>query len=66
MGNEDRYWFPAKRYGWGWVLPNCWQGWVVFLGWLGALISAVLFFAHPPSVAFWAVLSVMLVLLIAI
>ena len=21
--------FPAKKYGWGWGSPNCWQGWVV-------------------------------------
>ena len=27
-GNGD-YWFPAKRYGWGWGLPIRWQGWVV-------------------------------------
>jgi hypothetical protein len=23
------YWFPAKRYGWGWGPPITWQGWVV-------------------------------------
>ena len=23
------YWFPAKRYGWGWGFPATWQGWVV-------------------------------------
>jgi hypothetical protein len=28
--NEKKYWFPAKRYGWGWGLPCAWQGWVVF------------------------------------
>jgi hypothetical protein len=66
MGNEKRYWFPAKRYGWGWGPPNCWQGWAVFLGWLGALFSATLFFARPPSVAFWVFLLVMVVLLLAI
>lgn len=27
--NDSRYWFPAKRYGWGWGLPITWQGWVV-------------------------------------
>jgi hypothetical protein len=26
---STRYWFPAKRYGWGWSLPCCWQGWTV-------------------------------------
>lgn len=29
MANEKKYWFPAKRYGWGWGLPIAWQGWVV-------------------------------------
>ncbi|MCA1579791.1 MAG: hypothetical protein LC796_00060 [Acidobacteria bacterium] len=29
---RSRYWFPAKRYGWGWGLPSSWQGWVVFAG----------------------------------
>jgi hypothetical protein len=33
----SKYWFPAKRYGWGWGIPSTWQGWVV----LGAF--AVLF-----------------------
>jgi phosphate/sulfate permease len=26
---SGRYWFHAKRYGWGWGLPSSWQGWVV-------------------------------------
>lgn len=34
-----RPWFPAKRYGWGWGLPTCWQGWTVLLGFLVALLS---------------------------
>jgi len=25
------YWFPAKKYGWGWGFPSSWQGWLVFL-----------------------------------
>jgi len=25
-----RYWFPAKRFGWGWGLPATWQGWIVY------------------------------------
>ena len=27
--DPNEYWFPAKRYGWGWGLPSRWQGWVV-------------------------------------
>jgi hypothetical protein len=30
-GDEDAYWFPAKRYGWGWGLPKRWQGWLVLV-----------------------------------
>jgi hypothetical protein len=29
MSAQETYWFPAKRYGWGWGLPTVWQGWVV-------------------------------------
>ena len=29
MPNDQRYWFPAKRYGWGWGFPRTWQGRVV-------------------------------------
>jgi hypothetical protein len=36
--NEKQYWFPAKRYGWGWGMPTMWQGWVV----LGLFVSLVL------------------------
>ena len=43
MPVQERYWFPAKRYGWGWGFPSTWQGWVVFavfmaLVWLGAVL----------------------------
>ncbi len=33
IGPQERpsYWFPRRRYGWGWGLPYCWQGWAVFL-----------------------------------
>ncbi len=25
---EKKYWFKAKRYGWGWY-PSSWQGWLI-------------------------------------
>lgn len=37
---KPTYWFPAKRYGWGWGLPATWQGWVVF-GVFAVLLTAV-------------------------
>lgn len=38
---EKKIWFPAKRYGWGWGLPTCWQGWVVMIVWLALTIGGV-------------------------
>ena len=35
----ETIWFPAKRYGWGWGLPLCWQGWLVLLGY-AVLVAA--------------------------
>jgi amino acid transporter len=29
--DEKKIWFPAKKYGWGWGPPKCWQGWMVLL-----------------------------------
>ncbi len=23
--NEKKIWFPAKKHGWGWGQPTCWQ-----------------------------------------
>jgi len=42
---EKKFWFPAKRYGWGWGLPCRWQGWVVLLIYL-LLILATAFLLH--------------------
>ena len=43
-----KIWFPAKRYGWGWGPPNCWQGWVVLFGWLAALYGGA-FLLRPDK-----------------
>ncbi len=39
---ERNYWFPAKRYGWGWGPPCSWQGWAVLLVFIVAQAGAVL------------------------
>lgn len=41
MSDQPRYWFPAKRYGWGWGTPTTWQGWVVMLFFLALLAFGV-------------------------
>jgi hypothetical protein len=37
MDTTKKYWFPAKRYGWGWSFPTCWQGWAVFVAYAASL-----------------------------
>ncbi|MDN0075220.1 hypothetical protein QU481_09995 [Crenobacter sp. SG2303] len=50
--SAPKYWFPAKRYGWGWGLPSTWQGWLVLGVYLVALIVGCLIFRpaqHPTG-----------------
>jgi pimeloyl-ACP methyl ester carboxylesterase len=35
------FWFPVKKYGWGWGLPVRWQGWLVFVGYCALLFAGV-------------------------
>lgn len=37
-----RYWFPAKRFGWGWGFPCSREGWAVTAGYFVALALALL------------------------
>ena len=39
MNEEPAYWFPAKRYGWGWGFPCSWQGWIVFVVYLLSVVA---------------------------
>jgi hypothetical protein len=39
---DARYWFRAKRYGYGWGLPLTWQGWAVFIGWAVVVLAPLL------------------------
>ena len=44
--DESEYWFPAKRYGWGWGPPAVWQGWVALLAFIAILVFVVV--RYPP------------------
>ena len=41
--SKKRYWFPAKSSGWGWGLPITWEGWVVFVAYLTAVLVSAFF-----------------------
>lgn len=48
---NNRYWFPAKRYGWRWGPPTCWQGWAVVAVYAVLLVTAVVSI-HPEQKPF--------------
>jgi hypothetical protein len=61
------YWFPAKRFGWGWGLPATWQGWVVLIAWLLIVLTVSPFLALLLSmVGFGAFLAAMVAILLVI
>ena len=66
--NDKSYWFPAKRYGWGWGPPTTWQGWVVMLLWAAAVFEGLFLLRHNPyqpasSLAFVLVMGGVLTLI---
>jgi CHASE2 domain-containing sensor protein len=60
MNDVTRYWFRAKRYGWGWGLPLSWQGWVVLFIWISVFFAGARLLRSPHRLAFigFAVLMV--------
>jgi len=68
--NSDgrKIWFPAKRYGWGWGPPNCWQGWVFFVSWLAVLVGGAFFFLRPgqPHFAAFFIFEALLIVIMVI
>lgn len=66
MNKDNRYWFPAKRYGWGWGPPNCWQGWAVLLVWFMIVFAALRTFSREHAMAYLFFLVVMTGLLLVI
>jgi len=44
LRSETRYWFTAKRYGWGWGFPIAWQGWLVFAAFVLLLVVGAYLF----------------------
>ena len=60
MESDRKYWFPAKRYGWGWGLPVRWQGWLVIAAFVGLLVLGV--FLFPPRTQMAAYLTYVIAL----
>lgn len=67
MRNRKEYWFPAKTYGWGWGVPNTWQGWLVLFAYAAGVAATVVLV--PPGdrpVEFFGILAVLTFALLVI
>jgi hypothetical protein len=60
-----QYWFPAKRYGWGWGPPSTWQGWLVLAVFLCLLVAGGVGLLSKGKVAGFIGYSVALSILLA-
>jgi hypothetical protein len=70
VNHQPTFWFPAKRYGWGWGLPVRWQGWLVFIAYFGLLFAGLYYFKQRQAASglwlFVAVLTVVLIVVVAL
>jgi len=67
MTSKQKFWFPAKRYGWGWGMPTAWQGWAAMATF--AVLLLVGAFALLPSrgpAAFAVYAALLSLLLVAV
>ena len=66
VSNDRPYWFPAKRFGWGWGPPGTWQGWVVLIGWMALVTVGAAFLAGRHWWGFAAFMIAMTALLVGV
>jgi hypothetical protein len=66
MSDPERYWFRAKRYGWGWGLPLTWQGWLVLIAFFAAMAGSALLFLPGRTDSFLACMTVLTLILVAV
>jgi hypothetical protein len=64
MASQGRYWFPAKRYGWGWGLPVTWEGWVVLAAFVVLVAAGIRVFPPHAMPGFYAMYVVALAALL--
>ena len=71
MNDKPAFWFPVKRYGWGWGLPVCWQGWLVFLGYLALIFGGLRYFtaervATSGALIYCAVVTIAFIVIVVV
>jgi hypothetical protein len=67
MSNEPKFWFPVKRYGWGWGAPVRWQGWAALGVYVALACGGIYYFdTRRAALAFFAYLLALTVVFVAI
>ena len=66
MSGNETYWFPAKRFGWGWGPPTVWQGWVVLGTWFLAICIGIGVLLPEHHLAFLGLTLIMSIALVLI
>jgi hypothetical protein len=39
--DNRRFWFHAKKFGWGWGMPATWQGWMTYVAYLALILGCL-------------------------
>jgi hypothetical protein len=63
---KKQYWFPTKRYGWGWGLPSVWQGWATLIIYLGLIVAVAVIFPPEKELTLFISLTVTLSLVLIV
>ena len=66
MPHPSPYWFPAKRFGWGWGPPTSWQGRVVMLLFGAGEVALAVRFLPQRAATFAIATLVLTALLVAV
>ncbi|RIX32599.1 hypothetical protein [Sphingomonas edaphi] len=64
MMNDRHEWFAPKRYGIGAGLPIAWQGWLVTIAFMVAVLGTAYIFEDRPLVVVAIVLPLVAVMLV--
>lgn len=62
----QRYWFPAKRRGWGWGPPSSAAGWIFLIMWMVIVVGLSPFLAAHDFPLFIAFTIGMIAILLAV
>jgi lipoprotein signal peptidase len=61
------FWFHAKNYGWGWGLPASWQGWTIFVAYVGLILGNRYVVTTPQyRLPYIAIITVLLIVVVAL